>query len=704
MRIKPKLFVIILTLVLLSLLITSVVSIDAFSHAMTTEIKKRLETTTVLMMKQISFITSQKVSDAQMLSSFIGKLLRSNQSAVVSGSTIEEMLRNVVSREINNTAPSFNSISVYNKTGTRTAQVITKWNDNNNNFRFSHDDNPVNEEFFKTAIKGKSYHDNIPWYSSFLNESLVRASTPIYDRDNNNTVAGVLVLSYPLNEMLEYVANISPHANDSSDTNDDGNINTTIYLLSQNGTQIYSSNFSNILEFNRGNNSKIFPIFQQIKESQNRVLSGIYPVNTVDDTHGETRDAIFVATKGNIGRNNNIDNTAANSSSTASTNYNIEYDGNKENNWFLITSLGNESAFEEMSNLKNTFILVTLLVLAGAAVVVFYISRIISKPLMKLKDAAISIARGNLNIPIIFSSSKDEIGELAVQFEMMRDSIKSYTDDLTRKEKELQQYNDELIANDRAKEEFISMVSHELRTPLVPIKLYSQMLLRPKIMGELNEKQKKAVETINRSMMKQEELVEDILDVFKLDMGKLHLSKLEINISYLVSEIVNDLKSFTIEKKIQITYNINIHSIKTVFCDRRRIEQVFANLIKNAIDFVPERTGKIRVQAQEIQNAGNNNNSKGDNADNETSSDSESMAVLFSVEDNGIGIPTEKADNLFKKFYQIDTSAARKHGGTGLGLAICKGIVEAHGGKIWIDKNYIGGTAIRFTIPSKHNI
>src|SRR4051812_24625550 len=98
MRIRPKLFVIILTLVLLSLLITSAVSIDAFSHAMTTEIRKRLETTTVVMMKQISFITSQKVSDAQMLSSFIGKLLQSNQSGVVNGSTIEEMLRNVVSR------------------------------------------------------------------------------------------------------------------------------------------------------------------------------------------------------------------------------------------------------------------------------------------------------------------------------------------------------------------------------------------------------------------------------------------------------------------------------------------------------------------------------------------------------------------------------------------------------------------------------
>lgn len=69
------------------------------------------------------------------------------------------------------------------------------------------------------------------------------------------------------------------------------------------------------------------------------------------------------------------------------------------------------------------------------------------------------------------------------------------------------------------------------------------------------------------------------------------------------------------------------------------------------------------------------------------------------MEDNGSGIPDEKADNLFRKFYQIDTSATRKHGGTGLGLSICRGIVEAHGGRIWLDKTYTNGAAIRFTLP-----
>ena len=74
--------------------------------------------------------------------------------------------------------------------------------------------------------------------------------------------------------------------------------------------------------------------------------------------------------------------------------------------------------------------------------------------------------------------------------------------------------------------------------------------------------------------------------------------------------------------------------------------------------------------------------------------------ILFSVEDNGPGIPADKLDNIFKKFYQIDTSLTRKHGGTGLGLTICKGIVEAHGGKIWIDKSSNKGTIVKFTLPA----
>jgi signal transduction histidine kinase len=121
----------------------------------------------------------------------------------------------------------------------------------------------------------------------------------------------------------------------------------------------------------------------------------------------------------------------------------------------------------------------------------------------------------------------------------------------------------------------------------------------------------------------------------------------------------------------------------TVLCDPKRISQMICNLVTNSVDFVPDKGGKITLNADF-----NGGESLGLN-----------HSVVFSVTDNGPGIPRDKVANLFKKFYQIDTSLTRKHGGTGLGLAISKGIVEAHGGKIWIDLDYSDGTCIKFNLP-----
>jgi signal transduction histidine kinase len=103
-------------------------------------------------------------------------------------------------------------------------------------------------------------------------------------------------------------------------------------------------------------------------------------------------------------------------------------------------------------------------------------------------------------------------------------------------------------------------------------------------------------------------------------------------------------------------------------------------LIKNSRDYVNVKHGKITVKVEKA----------------------EDSKVIFTVEDNGIGIKPEKADKLFQKFYQIDTGAARKHGGTGLGLAICRGIIEAHDEKIWVDKTYSKGTAIKFSLLGRN--
>jgi signal transduction histidine kinase len=106
----------------------------------------------------------------------------------------------------------------------------------------------------------------------------------------------------------------------------------------------------------------------------------------------------------------------------------------------------------------------------------------------------------------------------------------------------------------------------------------------------------------------------------------------------------------------------------------------FSALIKNSMDFVPKEGGRTTILAEADDTERGNK-------------------ITFTVEDNGIGIPADKMDNLFKKFYQIDTTLTRKHGGTGLGLAISRGIIEAHGGKIWIALEHTNGTSIKFTLP-----
>ena len=352
----------------------------------------------------------------------------------------------------------------------------------------------------------------------------------------------------------------------------------------------------------------------------------------------------------------------------------------------------------------NSSSLVTLssIIVSVIVAVVFglFFSRYISNPISNLKQASIQIGKGDYVTACKFLSKThrgDEIGKLSSEIEKMRQSIESMKKNLDKlveqrtkevekknaelleREKDLEKVNQELVTTELAKEEFISMVSHELKTPLTPLKMYVEMFLKSNRLGGLNEKQLKAMKMIHSSVSKLELLINDIFDVYKLDIGRLKLSKKPIEVTSLVLENISELEPITKDKQIQLNAKIipPADSVN-VLCDSKRIEQVISNLVKNSVDFVPEKGGKITIRAE---------------------ADESYQNVIFTVEDNGIGIPLEKMDNLFKTFYQVDTTLARKHGGTGLGLVICKGIIEDHGGKIWIDRNFIGGTSIKFTLP-----
>ncbi|HKZ61428.1 MAG TPA: sensor histidine kinase [Nitrososphaera sp.] len=294
-------------------------------------------------------------------------------------------------------------------------------------------------------------------------------------------------------------------------------------------------------------------------------------------------------------------------------------------------------------------------------------------PVNSIRSQTLSMGLITAGITVVFGiymrNSFDSVQRLA-------DQLQALNTQLFEKKKMSQAALEEMKQAEKAKEEFISMVSHELKTPLVPIKGYSEMLLQqPSLFGDLNDKQKKAIRTISRSCEKLETLVQDVLSVYKLHMEKMTFLKYETEISELVKRNISDLSPILADKQINVRARINTSG--TVFCDPKRIDQVFSNLIENSADFVPSQGGRITVKAEQ----------------------GEDSKVIFSVEDNGQGIPPDRVDKLFQKFYQIDTSSTRKHGGTGLGLVICKGIIEAHGGKIWVEESYKGGTSIKFSLP-----
>ena len=170
----------------------------------------------------------------------------------------------------------------------------------------------------------------------------------------------------------------------------------------------------------------------------------------------------------------------------------------------------------------------------------------------------------------------------------------------------------------------------------------------------------------------------------------------------LIDDAINNIIPLTTYKRVKLVTDIGVQH--PILCDKKRIEQVLVNLVKNSIDFVPSNGGRILVSVKEAEKI---NNEKlipfelketvqcyKDNA-------AVKYFVLFGVKDNGIGIPENKMDKLFTKFYQIDHKLKRSHGGSGLGLSICKGIVEAHGGGIWATNNHDdNGATFYFILPA----
>lgn len=248
--------------------------------------------------------------------------------------------------------------------------------------------------------------------------------------------------------------------------------------------------------------------------------------------------------------------------------------------------------------------------------------------------------------------------------------VQSKTGDMIRMNKELVLANERLKELDKLKSDFVSMVSHELKTPLAAMRTSAQVL----DMADAGEETKREMlDIILRNIDRQTNLVNDLLDLSRIESGRMELKIGSVSLDSVIADSIESVKQAASEGDIKLNVELS-ESLASVKGDREKLTQVVINLLNNAIKFTP-RSGEIIIKARELNGQ-----------------------VEVKVSDTGIGIPTEDLDSVFNKFYQVDSTLTREAGGTGLGLAICKGIIEAHNGRIWAESELGKGSTFVFTL------
>lgn len=251
---------------------------------------------------------------------------------------------------------------------------------------------------------------------------------------------------------------------------------------------------------------------------------------------------------------------------------------------------------------------------------------------------------------------------------------------------------------ERLREEFTAMMVHELRAPLTVVRGATDMFLRnPALSGQQSGQD--LLKTVQNSASSMLSLVNDLLDAAKIEAGKFQLVKTTVNLTEIVRDRVLFFSQLTAPKSINLVTE-NLEENLTIAGDRERLAQILNNLLSNAIKFAPVG-GKIWVSGYKIATINDVKWRFNDAAVANEPSDIPS-GVLISVSDTGVGIPPDKIGDLFSKFHQLHLSDSLQSTGvkgTGLGLAIAKGIVESHGGQIFVQSKINEGTTFYFTIP-----
>jgi len=314
-----------------------------------------------------------------------------------------------------------------------------------------------------------------------------------------------------------------------------------------------------------------------------------------------------------------------------------------------------------------------LLALAGG----FVISWALIQPVHAAHGFLNEIAAGRLGGSVTVQN-RDEFGELAAQLTATSRELARLDEDQRRAARELGALNARLEQASKAKSEFLANMSHELRTPLNAILGFTEMLTDG-LYGEVPAEFAEPLADIQTNGKHLLRLINDVLDLSKIEAGRMELALSEYSASDVVTSVRASLRSLAEEKGLHFRVVVDDGLPEIVYGDPKRVTQCLFNLAGNALKFTKQ--GGVTIRAAR----------DGD-------------SVRYSVTDTGIGIPEDHLGAVFTEFRQIDSTITREFGGTGLGLSITKKFVEMHGGRIWVESRLNQGSTFHFTIPIKARV
>ena len=334
---------------------------------------------------------------------------------------------------------------------------------------------------------------------------------------------------------------------------------------------------------------------------------------------------------------------------------------------YLVFDISENKQFIQ-KNKDNTLILIFIEILISTFLS-YLIGSKLTKMLTNLSNIALDIGE-NKNPKVPYLDKKDEIGILSNSLDKMQTDLINRTEELKRQKTKLEELS-------IAKDEFLANMSHELKTPLNSVNIISSVMIKNKL-GNLNEKDIKNLSVINNSGNDLLVLINDILDVSKLEAGEIDINTSNININSFFQGVYEDFEIQTKQKELDFILECK-EDFGFMHTDDTRLKQILKNLLSNALKFT--KKGEIKISI----------NTTKEN-------------IFISVKDTGIGIPEEKIETIFDRFKQVDGTTTRTYGGTGLGLSISRELAKLLGGDIQVESEVGKGSIFKVSIKRNDDL